>query len=323
MSDLTGQQFGNYRLIRLLGQGGFADTYLGEQIYLRTYAAMKIVQTQLAQDDQGTFFREAQTIAYLRHPNIVRLLDFGVESSRNIPYLIMDYAPNGTLRQRHSRGEVLPVSRVVPYVKQIAAALQYAHDHKVIHRDVKPENMLVGAENEILLADFGIAVVESSRIQTQSTIAGTMNYMAPEQIRGKPIPASDQYALAVVVYEWLCGRPPFTGSYTEMAIQHECSTPPPLRERVATIPTEVEQVVLTALAKDSQQRFKDVQTFAYALEQASNMGSSPSLNPSLADSQMDIPTVHVPYTSPARGGTLGHHRSLQSRQHKLPMDRSQ
>ncbi|TME05404.1 MAG: serine/threonine protein kinase [Chloroflexi bacterium] len=301
MSDLTRQQFGNYRLIRLLGQGGFADTYLGEQIYLRTYAAMKIVQTQLAQDDQGTFFREAQTIAYLRHPNIVRLLDFGVESSRNIPYLVMDYAPNGTLRQRHSRGEVLPVSRVVPYVKQIAAALQYAHDHKVIHRDVKPENMLVGAENEILLADFGIAVVESSRIQTQSTIAGTMNYMAPEQIRGKPIPASDQYALAVVVYEWLCGRPPFTGSYTEMAIQHECGTPPPLRERVATIPTEVEQVVLTALAKDSQQRFKDVQTFAYALEQASNMGSSPSLNPSLADSQMDIPTVHMPYTSPAQG----------------------
>jgi len=177
MSDLTRQQFGNYRLIRLLGQGGFADTYLGEQIYLRTYAAMKIVQTQLAQDDQGTFFREAQTIAYLRHPNIVRLLDFGVESSRNIPYLVMDYAPNGTLRQRHSRGEVLPVSRVVPYVKQIAAALQYAHDHKVIHRDVKPENMLVGAENEILLADFGIAVVESSRIQTQSTIAGTMNYI--------------------------------------------------------------------------------------------------------------------------------------------------
>src|SRR6266487_1988182 len=98
MSDLTRQQFGNYRLIRLLGQGGFADTYLGEQIYLRTYAAMKIVQTQLAQDDQGTFFREAQTIAYLRHPNIVRLLDFGVESSRNSPSLALTYPQKGPFR---------------------------------------------------------------------------------------------------------------------------------------------------------------------------------------------------------------------------------
>ena len=301
MSDLTGQRFGNYRLIRLLGQGGFADTYLGEQVYIGTHAAIKIVQTQLAQDDQGAFFQEARTIAKLRHPNIVRLLEFGVESSRNIPYLVMDYAPNGTLRQRHSRGEVLPVFHVVSYVKQVAAALQYAHEQKVIHRDIKPENMLVGAGSEILLGDFGIAVVESSRVQTQSAIAGTMNYMAPEQIRGKPIPASDQYALAVVAYEWLSGGPPFTGSYAEMAIQHEHNAPLSLRERVATIPVEVEQVVLAALAKDPQRRFKDVQTFAYALEQASNMGSSPSRNPSLADLQMDIPTARGAYVPPLQG----------------------
>ena len=301
MSDLTGQRFGNYRLIRLLGQGGFADTYLGEQVYIGTDAAIKIVQTQLAQDDQGAFFHEARTIAKLKHPNIVRLLEFGVENSRNIPYLVMDYAPNGTLRQRHSRGEVLPVFHVVSYVKQVAAALQYAHEQKVIHRDIKPENMLVGAGSEILLGDFGIAVVESSRVQTQSAIAGTMNYMAPEQIRGKPIPASDQYALAVVAYEWLSGGPPFTGSYAEMAIQHEHNAPLSLRERVATIPVEVEQVVLAALAKDPQRRFKDVQTFAYALEQASNMGSSPSRNPSLADLQMDIPTARGAYVPPLQG----------------------
>jgi serine/threonine protein kinase len=303
MSDLTGQRFGNYRLIRLLGQGGFADTYLGEQVYIGTPAAIKIVQTQLAQDDQGAFFREARTIAQLKHPNIVRLLDFGVESSRNIPYLVMDYAPNGTLRQRHRRGEVVPLFRVVSYVKQVAAALQYAHEQKVIHRDVKPENMLVGAGHEILLADFGIAVVESSRIQTQSTIAGTVNYMAPEQIQGKPTAASDQYALAVVVYEWLCGWPPFTGSYTEMAVQHELSRPPSLRERVATIPIAVEQVVFVALEKDPQRRFKDIQTFAYALEQASNVGSSPSLTPRPVDAQLDIPTVRVPYPSTAPGYT--------------------
>ncbi len=296
MNDFVGQKFGNYRLVRLLGQGGFADTYLGEHMYLKTEAAIKIVQTQLAQTDQEDFSSEARTIVRMRHPNIVRLLEFGVESSRTIPYLVMDYAPYGTLRQRHHRGERLPISLVLSYVKPLAAALQYAHDHKIIHRDVKPENMLVGENHEVLLSDFGIAVVQNTRTQLPQNIAGTMTYMAPEQIQGKPTAASDQYALAVMVYEWLCGVAPFHGSYAEVAIQHERVSPMPLRERVPTIPADVEHMVLTALAKDQSRRFGSVQAFAVALEQATRVSPSSPLSPSVlsADSQMYLPMERTP-----------------------------
>jgi Protein kinase domain len=141
MENRVGQQLGNYRLIRLLGQGGFADTYLGEQIYLKTLAAIKVLQTRLAQGDQQAFYNEARTIANLKHPSIVHVLEFGVEISTNTPYLVIDYCPNGTLRQHHPRGIPLPSAIIVPYVKQVAAALQYAHERKLVHRDVKPENM--------------------------------------------------------------------------------------------------------------------------------------------------------------------------------------
>ncbi len=216
MTDLVDRQFGNYHLIRLLGQGGFADVYLGEHVHLNTLAAIKVLRTQLVADDITNFRNEARTIAHLSHPNIVRVLDFGVEG--NIPFLVMEYAPNGTLRQRHSRNVAVPAGVVAPYVKQVAAALQYAHNQKLIHRDIKPENMLLGRNNEVLLSDFGIALVTQSILahslserSTSDSAAGTILYMAPEQIQGKPCPASDQYALAVVVYEWLCGVGPFNG----------------------------------------------------------------------------------------------------------------
>jgi eukaryotic-like serine/threonine-protein kinase len=297
MNDLSGQQFGNYRLTRLLGQGGFADTYLGEQIYIHTYAAVKIVQAQLEQGDQESFFNEARVIAHLSHPNIVRLIDFGVSGNRNTPYLIMNYAPNGTLRQRHPRGEIVPVARVAQYVRDVAAALQYAHEQKIVHRDVKPENMLIAANQEVLLSDFGIAVVQSSRVQNPSSVAGTMTYMAPEQIQGHALPASDQYALAVVVYEWLCGVAPFNGSYAEIAGQHANTSPLPLRQRVGTISADVEQVVLTALAKDPQRRFRTVQAFANAFEQASKSETGSLQGASLMDSQSNIPTARASYST--------------------------
>src|SRR5437764_11405809 len=131
-------------------------------------------------------------------------LCFGVEGKT--PFLVMDYASDGTLRQKHAKGVPLPLTIIVAYVKQVAGALQFAHDEKLIHRDIKPENMLLGRRNEILLSNFGIALVaQSSRYQSTQEMAGTMAYMAPEQIQGKPRPASDQYSLGVVVYEWLSG----------------------------------------------------------------------------------------------------------------------
>ena len=149
MVDRVGQQFGNYRFMRLLGEGGFADVYLGEHLHLGTQAAIKVLHTQLTSDDVEQFRSEARTIARLEHPNIIRVLDFGIEGKT--PYLVMSYASNGTLRQNHGKGVSLPLATVVSYVRQVANALQYAHDQKVIHRDVKPENMLLGGRHEVLL----------------------------------------------------------------------------------------------------------------------------------------------------------------------------
>ena len=263
----SGQQLGNYRLIRLLGQGGFADVYLGEHIYLQTQAAIKILQMRLTGEDTQGFLNEARTIASLRHPHIVRVLDFGVEGTT--PFLVMDYAPLGTLRQRFPKGTHLPLANIVSYVKQVASALQFGHDRKVIHRDIKPENMLLASVNEILLSDFGIALFsQSSRYQNTQETAGTVAYMAPEQLQGKPRPASDQYSLGIVVYEWLSGDRPFHGTFTELYSQHLFVPPPPLSEKVPAISRDIEAVVQRALAKDPQQRFKTVQDFAMAFEEA-------------------------------------------------------
>src|SRR2546425_6159438 len=278
MADRVGQQLGNYRLIRLLGEGGFAEVYLGEHIHLGTQAAIKVLHTQLTSEDVDKFRTEARTIAHLIHPHIVRVLEFGVEGKA--PFLVMDYAPNGTLRQRHPKGAALALPLIVAYVKQVADALQYAHDEKLIHRDIKPENMLLGRRNEILLSDFGIAIVaQSSRYQGTQDMAGTIAYMAPEQIQAHPRPASDQYSLAIVVYEWLTGERPFHGSFTEIAIKHSVVPPPPLREKVPTILPDVEQVVMMALAKDPKERFGNIQAFANALEQASHSDVPTFVNP--------------------------------------------
>lgn len=269
-TDRIGQQLGNYTITQLLGQGGFADVYLGEHIYLKSQAAVKVLQARLSgEDDMDSFLKEAQTIARLFHPHIIRILDFGVAAET--PYLVMDYAPKGTLRQKHARGMPVPLTTVVSYVKQIADALQYAHDElRLIHRDIKPENMLVGRRDEILLSDFGIALVaQSSRYQGTQDVIGTVAYMAPEQIQGKPGAASDQYSLAVVVYEWLTGDRPFHGSFTEMCTQHIFAPPPSLREKAPSLPHHIDLVVLQALAKDPQQRFENIQAFANALERVS------------------------------------------------------
>ncbi len=267
MTDLLGHQLGNYRLIRLLGHGGFADVYLGEHIHLNTLAAIKVLDARLTADEITQFRNEARTIARLEHPHIVRVLDFGVED--RLPFLVMSYAPNGTLRQRHPKGTRLTASEILPYIKQVADALQYAHNEKLIHRDVKPENMLLDRNNQILLSDFGLAMASySSSQESPHDVSGTIAYMAPEQTRGKPRPASDQYALGIVAYEWLCGTRPFNGSYQEIAVQQVLNPPQALHEHEPTISPALETVVLKALAKDPLQRFACIRDFADAFEQA-------------------------------------------------------
>jgi hypothetical protein len=262
----VGQRLGNYQIIRLLGEGGFGEVYLGEHIHLGSQAAIKVLNSQLTSKEIGPFLAEARTLVHLIHPHIVRVLDFGTEDKT--PFLVMDYAPNGTLRQLHPKGIPLPLAMIISYVKQVAEALQFAHNEKIIHRDIKPENMLVGARQDILLSDFGIAMIaQSSRYHSMIDIAGTISYMAPEQIQAHPRPASDQYSLGIIVYEWLCGEHPFHGSFKEIAIKHAVVPPPSLRKRIPTIPAAIEEAVFKSLAKDPKDRFGSVWEFAVALEQ--------------------------------------------------------
>lgn len=301
MVDRIGQQLGSYRLIRKLGRGGFAEVYLGEHVRLNSYAAVKVLHTEVADNDVENFQREALTIARLLHPNIIRVFDYDIVG--NTPFLIMDYAPNGTLRNAHPKGTRVLLTMIVSYVRQVASALQYAHSERVIHRDIKPENMLLGHNNVVLLSDFGIATItQSSRHQNTQDIFGTVAYMAPEQIQGKPQPASDQYSLAIVVYEWLSGAYPFHGSFTEIAMQHVVAPPPSLREKVPGISPEIEQVMQIALAKEPRQRFASVQAFANALEQASASDSSFNTVTELSPQRpantllpLDIVTVRSPF----------------------------
>ncbi len=269
MTELIGKRLGSYRLIKQLGKGGFAEVYLGEQVHLNTPAAIKVLhQVQLSSEDEKKFRTEAKTIANLKHPNIIRVIDYGIQESTGIPYLVMDYAPRN-LRQHYPTGTIVQPFQILPYVRQVADALQYAHDQRVIHRDVKPENMLLGEDNKVLLSDFGIAVVyETSRTALTLDKLGTPPYMAPEQFQGKPLPASDQYSLGIVVYEWLCGTRPFNGPLGELIRLHESATPPPMAERLPSLSSAIEKVVQKALAKDPRKRYRSVRDFAQAFQKA-------------------------------------------------------
>jgi WD40 repeat protein len=270
---IVGQQLGKYHLIRHIGQGSLADVYLGQDAASGEQVAIKVLHTTLVAEEVDAFFMQAQFLTSLSHPHIVCVLQFGMEEER-LPYLVMEYAPHGTLRDIHPVGTRLPLSTVVTYVRQIADALQYVHDQQIIHRDIKPHNLLVGANYEILLSDFSIAVIMQSagyRKQKVQDFEGTILYAAPEQIRGKPRIASDQYALGMVVYEWLSGRCPFYGTVEEIAQQHTLVPPPSLQEKVQGISLAVEQVVLKALAKNVTDRYESIKEFATALERASRL----------------------------------------------------
>lgn len=297
MLDWTGNKLGNYQIVHMLGHGGFAEVYLGQHIYLKTHAAVKVLQTRLTEHDLQAFLQEARTVASLTHPHIVRVLEFGEES--HTPYLIMEYCANGTLRQHHPKGTRVPLPECVTYIRQIAEALHYAHEHRIIHRDVKPENMLIGQNGTLLLSDFGIAITsQSSRYQGRQDIGGTIAYSAPEQLQGKASTTSDQYSLGVVLYEWLTGELPYKGSFSEIASQHLVAPIPSVRDKVPALPLAVEHVLQKTLAKDPQQRFQSMRDFAAALElaaagkPASDMITAGASD--LADNEANISTYPKP-----------------------------
>ncbi len=278
MASYIDQQIGNYRIQQLLGKGGFAEVYLATHMYLKKrQAAIKIVHASLDSGNLEQFCREAEIVGNLRHRHIINVVDFGIQNQT--PYLVMDYLPQGSLRTQHPQGTRLPLDQVVAYTKQIALALQYAHKQHVVHQDVKPANILLNEENEAVLSDFGLAIIIQSMISLSThNPAGTPCYMAPEQLRGKPCAASDQYALGIMVYEWLCGTTPFHGPVFALYNQHLNITPPGLCGQVRGLSTTVESVVLRALSKEPRDRFPHIQEFAFALEQAALLTDPPLIS---------------------------------------------
>jgi len=272
MASLLGLELGNYRLVKELGVGGDGAVYLGQHQHLDFQAAIKVLlgAQNITSNDFADLRKEAQYLVTLKHNNIVTLYDFGIYEDysdpfhQHIPYLVMEYAIQGTLRTRHPKGTTVGFGTIVSYVQQIARALQFAHDNNIIHRDLKPENLLVFNTAKIKLSDFGIAVItRTTRNYTTQEIVGTSSYMAPEQFQGKPHKASDQYALAIIVYEWLTGKPPFVAdNFYGYAYQHANVPVPALPGMISP---QIFQVLSRALAKTPEERFGSVKAFAEAL----------------------------------------------------------
>ncbi len=279
-------QDGRYRLVRLLGSGGMGEVYLMQDMRVNRQVAIKVIRSEstpypdstAAKDAARLFQREARAIAALEHPNILPLYDFGEETrdGKTITYMVMPYCTEGTLASwLHQRDSDLLSPQDIAYlVEQAADALQYAHDHEVIHLDVKPSNFLLRSNRKnpnrptLLLADFGIARSFTTVASASLTIRGTPTSMAPEQWSSTPVPATDQYALAVMVYESLTGRPPFVGSMEQLMFHHFTTQPPPPSTFNPHLPAALDAVLLRALAKKPEERFPSIAAFASAFEQA-------------------------------------------------------
>ncbi len=284
-------QNGRYQLLRLIGQGAMGKVYLAEDRRIERQVAIKVINPYAG--DEATknavrlFHREAQTIAKLNHPHILPLFDFEEASSDGSTptYMVMPFCPEGSfaewLRQHKDRGLLAPQD-VVQLVHQAADALQYAHDHGIIHRDVKPANFLLRSNRDhpncpdLLLADFGVAKLSAVATRSSQSIRGTPNYMSPEQWSGAPVPATDQYALAVMAYEMLTGHAPFQGDPHQVMYQHFMVQPQPPSRFNPHLPAAVDAVILRTLAKNPLERFPSVSDFARVLQQALLAELSPS-----------------------------------------------
>ncbi len=280
-----GQQVGKYRLVHKLGSGRFGTVYLAEHLYEHTQVAVKVLDIQLTRSEHLKDFMNAASTIQLLHPHIVPLLDFGITHDDH-PFLVMEFAPGGTLRDRHRKGERVPLSTIVSYADQIAAALQYMHDQYILHQDLRPENILIRADGTLMVSDLGIAqLLAHSGLVNQQTETNTAVYVAPEQSEGRPSFASDQYALAVVIYEWLYGTPPFQGAEGIQVVQD------------TNIPEAVEHVVLKALAKTPEDRFERVEEFAATLHEVVQSFVSTPVSTSPVEASNGaalIPLEHAP-----------------------------
>jgi serine/threonine protein kinase len=272
MPDLLGQIIGRYHLLEKLGEGGMAVVYKAFDTRLECEVAVKLIHTdRMKQETANTtvrrFAREAKAVAQLSHSNIVKVTDYG--DHEGVPYLVMEYINGGTLKDK--LGKPLPYQEAAKLLLPIARALQYAHSRKIIHRDVKPSNILISEAGELKLIDFGIAKVldlEDGQTLTATGVGmGTPEYMAPEQWMGNITPSVDIYSLGAVLYELITGRKPFTGDTPPEVLIKTVNEPLPRPSLiVAGLPEQVENVLFKALAKKPENRFSSMDEFVHVLE---------------------------------------------------------
>ena len=266
---------GRYRILRKLGSGGMANVYLAEDEELGRRVAIKILNDRYAEDDLfiERFRREAKSAAGLSHPNIVSIYDRG--EAEGTYYIAMEVIEGRSLKELIMTRGALPIGTAVAYAKQLLEALRFAHRHGIIHRDIKPHNVLVSTdqhakanEPRLKVTDFGIARHGPSQMTEAGSIMGTAQYLSPEQARGAPVTAaSDLYSAGIVLYEMLTGKVPFSGdSAIEIAMKHVNDLPTPPSSLRPEIPPELDQIVLRALAKDPADRYQTAEEFIEDLE---------------------------------------------------------
>jgi eukaryotic-like serine/threonine-protein kinase len=254
---------GRYRIVRKLGTGGMANVYLAEDEVLGRRVAIKILNDRHAGDDQfiERFRREAKNAAGLSHPNIVSIYDRG--EAEGTYYIAMEYLEGRSLKELIvSRGPA-PISIAIDYARQILAAIRFAHRNGIVHRDIKPHNVLVDAEGRLKVTDFGIARAGASQMTEAGSIIGTAQYLSPEQAKGAPVDqTSDLYSVGVVLYELLTGVVPFTGDTpVEIAMKHLSKVPEPPSAKRADVPRALDMVVMRALGKDPSDRYQSAEEF--------------------------------------------------------------
>ena len=246
-----------YVIRRKLGSGGMADVYLAEDQELGRRVALKLLDERHASDQQFVerFRREAQSAAGLNHPNIVSIFDRG--HAEGTYYIAMEFLDGRTLKELLVRNGPTPVPIAIDYARQILGALAFAHKNGIVHRDIKPHNIVVGHDGRLKVTDFGIARSGASQMTEAGSIVGTAQYLSPEQARGAPVdPRSDLYSLGIVLYEMLTGKVPFTGDTpVEIAMKHLSQVPDPPSKGRPEVPHELDAVVMRALAKDPDQRY--------------------------------------------------------------------
>ncbi|MCB9449939.1 MAG: protein kinase [Anaerolineaceae bacterium] len=293
-SSLIGRTLGKYEIIELLGRGGMATVYKGRQADIDRFVAVKVLPPHPGQDPQfiERFQLEARTIARLQHPHILPLYDYGVQD--DILYLVVAFISGGTLEDHIKEGP-MPLKQIETLLRQIASAMDYAHRQNIIHRDIKPGNILLDGEGHALLADFGIVKIAGgdSRLTNTGGLVGTPAYMAPEQGTGVAVtPSVDIYALGAVVYEMITGEQPYLGDTPmQVVLKHINDPVPTLRQMQEELPPAIDRVIQRAMAKKPANRYQTAMEFAEDFSRAIQAEGQPTYNYAIPSPE---PTAHMP-----------------------------